>query len=162
MISTIKQATQAENNAMAQSHQFESIFLTEAEYLATEPVSDVKREYIDGQVYAMVGAGYNHNCILANVVREFSNHLKGTPCGFRGGHEGTFGKRLRLSRCPGGLQQNGGWRLLLDIAGDHCRSIIQDNPKDGYDDETDTLRQPAVLTGICLDRTGYCLCTSAA
>lgn len=81
MISTIKQATQAENNAMAQSHQFESIFLTEAEYLATEPVSDVKREYIDGQVYAMVGAGYNHNCILANVVREFSNHLKGTPCG---------------------------------------------------------------------------------
>jgi len=81
MISTIKQATQAENNAMAQAHQFESIFLTEAEYLATEPASDVKREYIDGQVYAMAGAGYNHNCILANVVREFSNHLKGTSCG---------------------------------------------------------------------------------
>jgi Uma2 family endonuclease len=55
-------------------------YLTEEEYLKTEPDSEVKREYIDGQVYAMSGAGYNHNCISANVLREFSNHLKGTPC----------------------------------------------------------------------------------
>lgn len=48
---------------MAQLHQHESIFLTEEEYLATETTSDIKREYIDGQVYAMAGAGYNHNCI---------------------------------------------------------------------------------------------------
>lgn len=56
------------------------VFLTEAEYLASEPDSEIKREYIDGQVYAMAGAGYNHNCIAANILGEFRNHLKGTPC----------------------------------------------------------------------------------
>jgi len=54
--------------------------LSEEEYLATEMVSETKREYIDGQIHAMAGAGYNHNCISANLLREFSNHLKGTPC----------------------------------------------------------------------------------
>lgn len=56
------------------------VFLTEAEYLASEPDSEIKREYIDGQVYAMAGAGYNHNCIAANILRRFGNHLEGTPC----------------------------------------------------------------------------------
>lgn len=55
-------------------------FLSEEEYLASEPQSPVKREYIDGQAYAMAGAGYNHNCIAANILGEFRNHLKGTPC----------------------------------------------------------------------------------
>lgn len=58
----------------------ENIYLSEEEYLATEPASEVKREYIDGQVYAMAGAGYNHNCISANMLGEFRSHLKGTPC----------------------------------------------------------------------------------
>jgi Uma2 family endonuclease len=54
--------------------------LTEEEYLKTELTSDVKREYIDGQIYAMAGAGYNHNCISGNVFRKFGNHLEGKPC----------------------------------------------------------------------------------
>lgn len=57
-----------------------SNFLSEEEYLLSEPDSQVKREYIDGQVFAMAGAGYNHNCIAANMLGEFRNHLKGTPC----------------------------------------------------------------------------------
>ena len=28
----------------------------------------------------MAGAGYNHNCITANISRKFGNHLEGTPC----------------------------------------------------------------------------------
>ncbi len=64
---------------MALDKQLESAYISEAEYLATEPVAEVKREYIDGQVHAMVGAGYNHNCIAANMLRELSTHLKGTP-----------------------------------------------------------------------------------
>lgn len=55
-------------------------YLTEEEYLDTEKASEVKREFVDGQVYAMAGAGYNHNCIAANMLRELSSHLKGTPC----------------------------------------------------------------------------------
>ncbi|MFM8331590.1 MAG: Uma2 family endonuclease [Candidatus Methylumidiphilus sp.] len=55
-------------------------FLTEAEYLASETASEVKREYIDGRIYAMAGAGYNHNCIAGNIHGNFRSHLKGTPC----------------------------------------------------------------------------------
>ena len=63
------------------SLQFSEVYyLSEEDYLASEPLSDVKREYIDGQVYAMAGAGYNHNCIAANMLGELRNHLKGTPC----------------------------------------------------------------------------------
>lgn len=65
---------------MALDKVHENIYLSEEEYLATEPASEVKREYIDGQIYAMAGAGYNHNCISANMLGEFRNHLKGTPC----------------------------------------------------------------------------------
>jgi len=54
--------------------------LSEQEYLASEQVSETRREYINGQIQAMAGAGYNHNCISTNLVREFSGHLKGTPC----------------------------------------------------------------------------------
>lgn len=58
----------------------DSLYLTEEEYLATELNSEIKREFIDGQVFAMAGAGYNHHCISANVLRKFGNHLEGTPC----------------------------------------------------------------------------------
>ncbi|WP_019864481.1 Uma2 family endonuclease [Methylovulum miyakonense] len=54
--------------------------ISEEEYLASEQVSDIRHEYIGGQVYAMAGAGYNHNCITANIMRKFGNHLEGTPC----------------------------------------------------------------------------------
>ncbi|MFZ2406527.1 MAG: Uma2 family endonuclease [Methylobacter sp.] len=65
---------------MAQQHQSGNVFMTEEEYLQSELTSEVKREYIDGQVYAMTGAKHNHNFISMNIGREFSNHLKGTPC----------------------------------------------------------------------------------
>ena len=61
-------------------NQFAPEFLTEEEYLSSEVDSEVKREFIDGRVYAMAGAGYNHNCICANILRKFGNHLEGTPC----------------------------------------------------------------------------------
>ncbi len=65
---------------MAHNQPTENIFMTEEEYLQSELASEFKREYIDSQVYAMAGAKHNHNCISMNIAREFSNHLKGTPC----------------------------------------------------------------------------------
>ena len=65
---------------MAAQNERENIYLTEEEYLKTELTSDVKREYIDGQVYAMAGASNNHGRIAMNIAGEFRNHLKGTPC----------------------------------------------------------------------------------
>lgn len=65
---------------MAVNPQAEYLYPSEQEYLASEALWPVKREYIDGQVLAMAGAGYNHNCIAANMLGEFRQHLKGTPC----------------------------------------------------------------------------------
>ncbi|MGR9015112.1 MAG: Uma2 family endonuclease [Gammaproteobacteria bacterium] len=65
---------------MALNKEHGDVYITEEEYLATEPASEVKREFIDGRVYAMAGAGYNHNCISVNILGNFRNHLKGTPC----------------------------------------------------------------------------------
>lgn len=54
--------------------------MTEQDYLDSEPYSEVRREYIDGYVYAMAGAKASHNRISGNVFREIGNHLKGKPC----------------------------------------------------------------------------------
>lgn len=55
-------------------------FISEEDYLDGEKVSDIKHEYIDGQVYAMSGAHANHNRIAGNVYRKMGNHLEGKPC----------------------------------------------------------------------------------
>jgi Uma2 family endonuclease len=44
-------------------HQTDLILLSEDEYLAREAASDVKHEFVGGQVYAMTGASAAHNRI---------------------------------------------------------------------------------------------------
>ena len=55
-------------------------YLTEAEYLHGEQYSDIKHEYIYGDVYAMAGASRYHNIITTNIARHLGNHLEQTPC----------------------------------------------------------------------------------
>jgi Uma2 family endonuclease len=50
------------------------------DYLKGELISDIKHELINGCVYAMTGASANHERISVNVLSEFSNHLKNSPC----------------------------------------------------------------------------------
>ena len=50
------------------------------EYLEMEKASTVKHEYFQGEVFAMSGAGDNHNDIFSNVFIEIGNKLKGKPC----------------------------------------------------------------------------------
>ena len=50
------------------------------DYLTGELNSDIKHELINGCVYAMAGASANHERISVNVLSEFSNHLKSSPC----------------------------------------------------------------------------------
>ncbi len=75
-------ATQLENPVMVlpPKPDTEGVVMTEDEYLATEPVSGVRREYIDGRAYAMAGGSLNHNLLALNVASAFRNHLKGSPC----------------------------------------------------------------------------------
>ncbi len=53
--------------------------LSEQEYLDSELLSPVKREFINGDVYAMAGVSTNHNRIVANLVSELHSGLKNTP-----------------------------------------------------------------------------------
>ena len=54
--------------------------ISEQEYLAGELHSNIKHEYIGGQVYAMAGVSKNHERITGNIFRHFGYHLEGSPC----------------------------------------------------------------------------------
>jgi len=46
------------------------------EYLEGEILSEIKHEYIDGEVYAMAGASTKHNLISSNTLYELKSQLK--------------------------------------------------------------------------------------
>jgi Uma2 family endonuclease len=63
--------------------------ISEAEYLQGEMISDIKHEYVAGEVYAMAGASRNHNLIISNMVQRLTNHLQSGPCA-------TFSSDLKI------------------------------------------------------------------
>jgi len=65
---------------MAAESKQASEWISEEAYLQSELLSEVKREYIDGVIYAMAGASKNHQRITGNVSRKFGNQLENTPC----------------------------------------------------------------------------------
>ena len=62
------------------STQLKPLNLTVSEYLQLELESEVRHEYIAGEVYAMVGASKNHNLILGNIYVKLRQHLRGSGC----------------------------------------------------------------------------------
>ncbi len=54
--------------------------ITPEGYLAFERNSELKHEYFDGEIFAMVGASLNHNRISRNIDRELGNQLKENSC----------------------------------------------------------------------------------
>ncbi|APW46188.1 Uma2 family endonuclease [Rhodoferax antarcticus] len=54
--------------------------LTADDYLSGELTSDIRHEYVDGEVYAMAGAGEAHNLIALNVASFLRSHARGGPC----------------------------------------------------------------------------------
>lgn len=57
-----------------------SMVLNEAEYLTFERDSQIRHEYLDGQVYDMTGASRAHNLICTNIVAALHPQLLQTPC----------------------------------------------------------------------------------
>lgn len=55
-------------------------YLTTEEYLDFEDKSDIKHEYIDGQVYAMAGASDAHVTIALNLATLLRSHVRGSGC----------------------------------------------------------------------------------
>ena len=57
-----------------------ALMINEADYLEGEKLSEIKHEYIDGQVYAMAGAHRHHVVLADNISRKLGNFLEGKPC----------------------------------------------------------------------------------
>jgi Uma2 family endonuclease len=55
-------------------------FLTVEEYLKAEESSNIRHEYVDGEIFAMAGASEEHNLIAGNIYALLRPHLRGTPC----------------------------------------------------------------------------------
>jgi Uma2 family endonuclease len=53
---------------------------TLGEYFSVEEESDIRHEYFNGDIYAMVGGSLNHNRIKENVSRRLGNQLEGRGC----------------------------------------------------------------------------------
>jgi Uma2 family endonuclease len=58
----------------------DSVFLAPEEYLKLEEKSNIKHEYIDGQVYTMAGTTDTHNTIGLNLALLIRNQLRGSDC----------------------------------------------------------------------------------
>jgi len=54
--------------------------LSEQEYLQGELHSDVRHEYLQGYVYAMVGTSKRHNLIAFALGAMLRQHMKSLPC----------------------------------------------------------------------------------
>ena len=54
--------------------------VSEAEYLAGEEASEIRHEFVNGEIFAMSGAKATHNRISANIAREIGNQLRNSHC----------------------------------------------------------------------------------
>ena len=54
--------------------------MTYAEYLAAEAVSEVRHEYLNGEVWAMAGGTPEHAALALAVGSELRQALRGKPC----------------------------------------------------------------------------------
>ncbi len=56
------------------------VFYTVEEYLSFDKASELRNEYMAGQIVAMTGASREHNLVNSNVSRELNTQLRGKPC----------------------------------------------------------------------------------
>lgn len=54
-------------------------YISPDEYLRMERKAEFRSEYLNGEIFAMVGASREHNLIVANITREITQQLKGKP-----------------------------------------------------------------------------------
>jgi len=102
--------------------------LTPEQYLASERTGDQKHEYYRGEVFAMVGASFEHVGIVSNLVISLGNQLQGRPCR-------VFSSDLRVKVSQTGLY------TYPDVG------VVCDEPQ--FDDAYgDTLLNPRVIIEV--------------
>jgi Uma2 family endonuclease len=55
-------------------------YLSIEEYLQLEQSSEVRHEYLGGQIFAMSGGSKEHNLITGNIYSRLRSHLRGGSC----------------------------------------------------------------------------------
>jgi len=105
----------------------EKDFYTVKEYLASERSSELKHEYISGEIVAMAGATRAHNLITGNIAQRFRNQLEGKPCE-------TYSNDLRVRTTPADY-------TYPDVV------VICEEPQ-FEDAEFDTLLNPTVIVEV--------------
>ena len=55
-------------------------YVSPEDYLRLERAAEFRHEYFEGRIIAMVGAGYAHNLICANLTGELYSLLRGKSC----------------------------------------------------------------------------------
>src|SRR5881227_3318958 len=69
---------------------------TYAEYLGFEASSNVKHEFLDGEIYAMAGGTPRHAALTLALAAALLNFLRGGPCR-------AFSSDLRIRVMPSGF-----------------------------------------------------------
>ncbi|MBI5444009.1 MAG: Uma2 family endonuclease [Deltaproteobacteria bacterium] len=108
-------------------------FLTPAQYLAAERQSELKSEYLNGEVFAMSGASARHVLIVSNVVRELGTQFKNRDCR-------VFSTDLRLKVSTTGLYT---YPDVVAVCG----------PLSFDDEQNDTLLNPTLLVEVLSEST---------
>jgi Uma2 family endonuclease len=55
-------------------------YLTPEQYLEIERKAEYKSEYYRGEMFAMAGAKWNHNLIVAHLIMQLGLQLRSRPC----------------------------------------------------------------------------------
>lgn len=102
-------------------------------YLEAERRAESRSEYLDGRVFSMAGASWEHNVIVANLIATLHAQLEGSPC----------------QVCPSDLRikvHETGLYTYADV------SVVCGEP-DLEDEHFDTLLNPTVLIEVLSDST---------
>ena len=73
---------------------------TYAAYVGLETYSDVKHEFLDGEIYAMAGGSRNHAALAGGMITTFVNALRGRPCTVQGSDLRIYVEAARLATFP--------------------------------------------------------------
>lgn len=55
-------------------------YISFPDYLKAEETSQIRHEYLNGQIFAMTGGSREHNLITLNIGTQLRNHLRGKSC----------------------------------------------------------------------------------
>lgn len=108
-------------------------YYSAGEYLELEREAEYKSEYYKGAIFAMAGAGHNHNRIVENLSIEIGSFFKGKSCR-------TYSSDQRIHIPDTGLYTYPDLIIVCD--------------KNQYlDDKKDTILNPSVIIEVLSEST---------